>query len=212
MKNPYSSSSKDAHAACAWTEPEDTVTLSSAGAAAAAGFPPRESAGPEQTPPDAYLPENLEALCREYICPACPTRISLEDQRLRNLAEADNLKKRMQREQEEREKYAGEAILSDLLPALDSLDLAIRYAGPEADSGMMQGVSMTRKLLLDALKPHGLIPAGEEGEAFDPQVHEAVGEETRADMPPLHIAVLMQRGYLLKERLLRPAKVMVSRR
>lgn len=157
------------------------------------------------------VPANLAELCREHICPTCPVKAEAEDTRLRSLAEMENFKRRMQREFEERGKYTGEAILADLLPALDSMDLAIRYANSEQDGSLLQGVIMTRKLLLDALKPHGLVTVGEVGEAFDHELHEAVDEESRDDMPPLHVAALMQRGYKLKDRLLRPAKVTVSR-
>ena len=176
--------------------------------------PPRTEPDPaEQQPPSAagpVVPENLEALCREHICPACPAKADAEDLRLRGLAEMENFKRRLLREAEEKGKYAEEAVLSDLLPALDSLDLAIRYSQDE-NSTLMQGVVMTRKLLLDAMKPHGLCPIGEQGEAFDHELHEALGEEERGDLPPLHVAGLMQRGYKLKDRLLRPAKVLVSR-
>jgi len=156
------------------------------------------------------VPENLEALCRERICPSCPDKAEADDMRLRSLAEMENFKRRLQREAEEKEKYAGEAVLTDLLPALDNLDLAIQYA-QDKDSALLQGVIMTRKLLLDALKPHGLCQVGEQGEAFDHELHEALGEEERDDLPPLHVACLMQHGYKLKDRLLRPAKVTVSR-
>ena len=165
----------------------------------------------EQAPAASAIPNNLEALCREHICPTCPTKAEADDARLRSLAEMENFKRRLQREQEEQIKYASESVLADLLPALDSLDLAIRYANADKDAGLLQGVTMTRKLLLDALKPHGLVPVGEEGQPFDHELHEALGEEERGDMPALYIATLMQRGYKLKDRLLRPAKVIVSR-
>jgi len=193
MKNPYANMRNDLFDdAPAWTESGHTE---------------------QQTPPAAEqpaVPENLEALCREFICPACPAKAEADDSRLRSLAEMENFKRRLQREAEEKGKYANEAVLADLLPILDSLDLAVQYA-QDKESTLLQGVIMTRKLLLDALKPHGLHPIGEQGEAFDPELHEALGEEERGDLPPLHIAGLMQRGYKLKDRLLRPAKVMVSR-
>jgi molecular chaperone GrpE len=192
MKNPYANMSNDLFSDTpAWTKPDHA---------------------PQQKPPAAepVMLDNLESLCRESICPTCPTRAEADDLHLRGLAEMENFKRRLQREAEEKEKYAGEAVLADLLPTLDSLDLAIQYA-QDKNSTLLQGVIMTRKLLLDALKPHGLHPVGEQGEAFDPELHEALGEEECGDLPPLHIACLMQHGYKLKDRLLRPAKVMVSR-
>ena len=192
MKNPYANMRNDLFSDTqAWTEPDP-------------------SGQQKASAPEPSVPENLEALCREHICPTCPTKTETDDLRLRSLAEMENFKRRLHREVEEKEKYAGETVLADLLPALDSLDLAIQYA-QDKDSPLLQGVIMTRKLLLDALKPHGFCPVGECGEAFDHELHEALGEEERGDLPPLHIACLMQRGYKLKDRLLRPAKVTVSR-
>lgn len=155
--------------------------------------------------------DSLADRCKAEICPTCPVRAEAEDTRLRALAEMDNFKKRMQREKDEALKYAAEPVLADLLPALDNLELAIRYAGKdEASKDLLMGVVMTHKLLLDVVKQHGLVPVGEEGEAFSPDIHEAVAQEERNDMPPGHVTALHQHGYKLKERLLRPAKVSVS--
>ncbi len=176
----------------------------------------REAAVDTESPETeaATVPDNdLRRRCEETICPECPVRAEAEDVRLRALAEMDNFRKRLQREKDEQMKYAAEGVLADLLPALDSLDLAIQYGGhEEACKGMLTGISMTRKLLLDALKPHGLLPVGEEGETFDPEIHEAVCHEERDDMDAGLVSTLHQRGYRLKERLLRPAKVSVSRK
>lgn len=76
---------------------------------------------------------------------------------------------------------------------------------------MLTGVTMTRKLLLDSLKPYGFAPVGEVGEPFDPEIHEAMSYEDSDDLPANHVSSLMQKGYTLKGRLLRPAKVAVSR-
>ena len=158
---------------------------------------------------DVQLPS--EGLIEDYEAHYTQLKTELEDLRLRSLAEMDNFKRRLQREFDEQSKYAADTVLMDLLPALDNLDLAIRYADKDRDAAMLQGVIMTQKLLLDSLKRHGLEPVGEEAEAFNHELHEAVGEEERQDMPALHVSSLLQRGYKLKDRLLRPAKVMVSR-
>lgn len=156
--------------------------------------------------------DSLAERCKAEICPTCPVKTEADDTRLRALAEMDNFKKRMQREKDEALKYAAEPVLADLLPALDNLELAIRYAGKdEASKDLLMGVTMTHKLLLDVVKQHGLVPVGEEGEPFSPDIHEAVAQEERPDMPAGHVTALHQRGYMLKERLLRPAKVSVSR-
>ncbi|WP_374042281.1 nucleotide exchange factor GrpE [uncultured Desulfovibrio sp.] len=145
--------------------------------------------------------EGLEERCKA----------ELTEMRLRNAAEMDNFKKRLTREHEEQMRYAAEKVLGDLLPTLDNLDLALRYGSKsEACKDMLQGVAMTHKLLLDAVEKHGLKPLGEEGEEFDPNVHEAVGFEDRPDFAPNSVARVLQRGFKLGERLLRPAKVMIK--
>ncbi len=138
-------------------------------------------------------------------------KAEIVEMRLRSAAEMDNFKKRLTREHEEQMRYASEKVLGDLLPTLDNLDLALRYGSKhEACKDMLQGVAMTYKLLLDAVEKHGLKPLGEEGEEFDPNVHEAVGFEDRPDFAPNSVARVLQRGFKLGDRLIRPAKVMVK--
>lgn len=161
---------------------------------------------------EAPVQQTLEERCHAEICPKCTVKQEADDIRLRALAEMDNCKKRLQREYTEQINYATEKVLSDLLPVLDNLDLAIRYGShAEACKDMLIGVTMTRKLMLDALKSHGLDEVGEVGEPFNPEIHEAIAYEDRDDLPANHVSSLMQKGYILKGRLLRPAKVSVSR-
>ena len=138
-------------------------------------------------------------------------KASMEDMRLRQAADMENFKKRLHREHQEALRYAAEGVLADLLPTLDNLELALQYGSrDDACKDMMQGVAMTRKLLLDAVAKHGLFPVGEEGERFSPEFHEAVGFEERPDMGAGIVARVLQKGYKLGERLLRPAKVAVT--
>ncbi|MDD4953146.1 MAG: nucleotide exchange factor GrpE [Desulfovibrionaceae bacterium] len=154
--------------------------------------------------------DDLSALCRENVCPGCEVMREAEDIRLRSLADGENLRKRLLREAEETRRYAAESVLADLLPVLDNLDLALAHAeGLEGCRDFLQGVDMTRSVFLDTLRRHGLERAGEPGQAFDPQVHEAVGVAPDADVPEGHVARVVQKGYLLRGRLLRPAKVLV---
>lgn len=156
--------------------------------------------------------EELERLCREKVCPSCDAGKEAEEVRLRALAEMDNFKKRLQRERDEQMRYATESVLADLLPTLDNLDLALQYGSKvEACKDMLMGVEMTRKLLLDALKNHGLEVVGRAGDPFDPEHHEAMGQEESSEVAEGYILRVMQKGYKLKERLLRPAKVMVAK-
>ena len=138
-------------------------------------------------------------------------KAEVEELRLRSAAEMDNFKKRLNREHQEQMRYAAEKVLSDLLPTLDNLDLALHYGSRhDACRDMLQGVAMTRKLLLEAVIKHGLTPLGEEGEEFSPEVHEAMGFEARSELASGVVARVLQRGYKLGDRLLRPAKVMVN--
>lgn len=137
---------------------------------------------------------------------------NLEEERLRLYADMDNMRKRLIREKEEAVKFASENVLKDLLPSLDNLDLAISYGkNNSVCKDLLTGIEMTKKQLLETLEKHGLRGVGKEGEAFDPQFHEAMSQEERDDMEPNHITHLFQKGYLLKDRLLRPAKVVVSK-
>jgi molecular chaperone GrpE len=158
--------------------------------------------------------EELEDLCRESVCPACDVHKAAEEIRLRALADTENVKKRLLRETEELKKYAGESILADLLPILDNLDLALAHTGnlDGACKNFVIGVDMTRKLFLDAVKGHGLVQVeAARGAAFNPEIHEAVGTMEEGDLDDNSIAQVVQRGYTLKGRLLRPAKVMVNK-
>lgn len=158
--------------------------------------------------------EELEALCRESVCPECDVHKEAESTRLRALADAENIKKRLLREAEEMKKYAGESILADLLPVLDNLDLALAHTGnlDAACKNFVIGVDMTRKLFLDAVKGHGLEAVeAVRGAEFNPEIHEAVGTVEEGDLGDNQVAQIVQGGYFLKGRLLRPAKVMVNK-
>lgn len=142
----------------------------------------------------------------------CPKCAEAEKARLLALADLENARKRLAREKEEYLKFAGESVIADILPALDNLDLALAYApeGPECKNFVI-GVDMTRKLLLDALAKHGLQAIGALGETFDPAFHEAVEMKSNPDYASGQICGLINKGYRLKDRLLRPARVAVCK-
>ncbi|MDR2124860.1 MAG: nucleotide exchange factor GrpE [Desulfovibrio sp.] len=155
----------------------------------------------------------LAALCRERICPACPEKKEADEQRLRAAADLDNAGKRLAREREEQARFASVAVLSAIIPSLDNLDLALQHAAPDAAcKNFVTGVRMTRKLLGDALAAHGLEQIGQVGEEFDPAVHEAVGTEDFPDVAAGCVGKLLTAGYKLRERLLRPARVLVCKK
>ncbi len=173
-----------------------------------------ESSGngvPDTSPP--LSDEQLVALCRQRVCPECSVKKEAEEIKLRSLADLDNARKRLAREKDEQVRFAAEAVLSDILPSLDNLDLALQHAGShEACKNFVVGVQMTRKLMLDALQKHGLVQVGAMGEEFDPSRHEAVGMQDVPEVPEGYVCGLLSYGYTLKDRLLRPARVMVCKR
>lgn len=184
-----------------------------------AGPPEQPAAAPEfsmdgggdslSVAPDDRLREE----CERRLCPACPAKKDADDACLRALADLDNAKKRLAREREEQIRFAAEAVLSEIIPSLDSLDLALQHAGNHENcKDFVVGVRMTRKLLQEALAKHGLAQAGSVGEEFNPALHEAVGMVNAPDVPDNHICALLSNGYTLNGRLLRPARVMVCKK
>lgn len=136
----------------------------------------------------------------------------LEDKLLRMAAEQDNFRKRMQRERETSLKYAEETILREILPSLDNLERAVEQCkcSPDAEA-LLSGVEMTCKGLLNTLEKFGVKPLAGEGRPFDPNFHEAVAMESSAEVPENQILQEYQKGYMFKDRLIRAAKVVVSK-
>ena len=158
-----------------------------------------------ETPNEEPAPQNAEEQ------PQRDVDAEINEMRLRMAAEMENFKKRLEREVQEQKRYASEKVLSDLLPALDNLDLALQYGSThEACKDMMLGIEMTRKQLLEAVAKSGLVSVGNAGEQFDPAIHEAIGMEPNPDLEKGAVSKVLQRGYKLGDRLLRPAKVMVN--
>jgi len=134
------------------------------------------------------------------------------DRRLRGLAEAENLKKRLLKEKEDFQKYATESLVGELLPVLDHLDLALTHGrDKEACKDFVVGVDMTRKAFVDILARHGVEEFGKVGETFSPEAHEALSMVTVSGLADNVVAQVVQHGYTLRGRLLRPAKVLVNK-
>jgi molecular chaperone GrpE len=132
---------------------------------------------------------------------------------LRTVADAENFKKRLQREKEEQTRYANESFMRELLPVVDNLERALEHSEVGADQGgLVEGLNMTLKGFLDALTRFGCTRVEAAGKPFDPNFHEAVSQEESADHEPNTVLRELQKGYMLKERLLRPAMVLVSKR
>lgn len=131
---------------------------------------------------------------------------------VRSLAETDNLKKRSQKEKEEWIKFANESLIKQLLPVVDNLEKALAHSNDEnALHGLREGVELTRKGLMDTLKKAGLEEVQAAGEPFDPNFHEAVSAQVDDTTEPATILQELQKGYLLNQRLIRPAMVIISK-
>jgi len=134
------------------------------------------------------------------------------DRYVRQVAELDNFKKRAAREREESSRYANENLVRDLLPIIDNLERAIAH-GASGGNGkpLVEGVDMVLKGFLDTLSKHGVQPVEAVGLAFDPAQHEALAQVDSADYQPNTVIEQHQKGYLMRDRLLRPALVTVSK-
>lgn len=130
----------------------------------------------------------------------------------RALADLDNFRKRMAREKSEAIQYANRNLLEQLLPIIDNFEMGLKAASSlEGDSAMiLEGMSMVFKQISDFLTDQGVEVIPSDGLVFDPNVHEAVKQESDPVVPEGHIIFTMRRGYRLKERLLRAATVVVS--
>ncbi len=131
-----------------------------------------------------------------------------KDRYLRTLADFENFRKRSEREKTDFYKYAMAGVLKDILPVLDNFDRALDHA--EQGDEFHKGILLIYKQLFDALQKHGLKPIDESGVKFDPNIHEAVLREEDSSVPSHTVTGVLQKGYFLHDRLLRPAMVKVA--
>jgi molecular chaperone GrpE len=132
----------------------------------------------------------------------------LKNRYLRTLADFDNLRKRTEREKSDFFRYATAAVLKDILPILDNFDRALEHS--VADDEFHKGIELIYKQLYDILYKHGLRPIDEVGVHFDPNFHEGVVREEDPTVPSHTVTMILQKGYFLHDRLLRPAMVKVA--
>ena len=133
---------------------------------------------------------------------------SLKDQLLRTRAEFDNIRKRLTREKEESLRYANQAILSDLLPLLDHLELGLQAATTTTDAAsVVAGVKLIQSQFDRFLTDHGVTPIEALGKPFDPHWHEALSQEPSPGKPEGLVLHQRRRGYKIGDRLLRPSSV-----
>jgi molecular chaperone GrpE len=132
----------------------------------------------------------------------------LRDRYLRLLADFENFRRRGEREKADFYKYALAGVLKDLLPVLDNFDRSLEHA--EEGDDFHKGVLLIYKQLFDVLQKNGLKPIEESNVPFDPNIHEAVVREEDPSVPSHTVTAVLQKGYFLHDRLLRPAMVKVA--
>ncbi|MDG1987134.1 MAG: nucleotide exchange factor GrpE [Halieaceae bacterium] len=137
----------------------------------------------------------------------------MRDQVLRHQAEVQNVKRRAEQDVEKARKYALERFCNELLPIVDSLEMAILSASPdqEESESILKGIKLTLKMFVDTLAKFNLEQIDPEGEPFDPKLHQAVSMVENNEVEPNTVLSVMQRGYVLSGRLIRPAMVVVSK-
>ncbi|MEH6417179.1 nucleotide exchange factor GrpE [Pseudomonas sp. CGJS7] len=133
----------------------------------------------------------------------------LREDSLRERAELDNQRKRVARDIEMARKFANERLLGDLLPVIDSLEAGLAAAGEDA-GGLRQGMELTLRQLLKMAGDYGLVAVDPTGQPFNPEHHQAMSMVPAPGVAPNHVVQVYQKGWLLNERLLRPALVVVA--
>lgn len=135
-----------------------------------------------------------------------------QDSALRAQADAANVQRRAEAEIDKARKFALERFVGELLPVVDNLERALEAAGAnDAAKPIIEGVELTLKSLTDALQKNGVAPVDPMGEPFDPQTAQAMSMVENTDVEPNTVTAVMQKGYSLNGRLIRPAMVMVSK-
>ncbi|MEG3109777.1 MULTISPECIES: nucleotide exchange factor GrpE [Pantoea] len=141
------------------------------------------------------------------------SQTGVRDAQLRAQAEIENIRRRAEMDVEKAHKFALEKFANELLPVIDSLERAMEVANKEDEklASMIEGIELTLKSLLGAVRKFGVEVIGETGVPFNPEVHQAMSMMESEDFEPNHVMLVMQRGYTLNGRLLRPAMVAVAK-
>lgn len=138
---------------------------------------------------------------------------ALEDRALRAQAEMQNVQHRAQKEHQQFLKYEGQSLAKEILPALDSLQLALQVEADDAAAQQLKkGIEMTYNALIKALNDHGITEIKALNEPFDPRIHQAIQTaEKKADQETDEVVSVLQAGYMIQDRVLRPAMVVVAK-
>jgi molecular chaperone GrpE len=173
------------------------------------GEPP-EGVEPNSAPTEE-LPNDTEEL-KNLLAQKTEEAQENYDRYLRLAAELENIKKRQERETAELRQFANENLLKELVPVLDNLERALEHGRQaEAPEALMEGLDLVSQDFLKVLGRFGVTPINSVGERFDPAYHHAVMEEEAPEVEDQTVLKELQKGYLLQNRLLRPAMVVVSR-
>ena len=171
-----------------------------------------ESAGADAAEEEIPLEEMSAEQLLEALEEAQAAVLTAKDQALRAQAEAENVRRRALRDVEHAHKFALERFAAELLPVIDSLEKSVEAASGDSEpEAIAEAVELSLKLALAAMEKSGLTRIDPEGEPFDPEFHEAMGMLESADAEPGSVLHVLQKGYLLNERLVRAAKVMVAK-
>ena len=161
-----------------------------------------EGATTAATDPAPVLAEEIDELRKE--------RDGLHDRLLRQAAEFDNYRKRVERERRDTAQYAATEFLQDLLPVVDDFERALQTDAPGSES-YRQGLEIIHRGLMDMLRKRGVTPIDAVGTDFDPQLHQAVSYEEDSERRDGEVTEEFRRGYRLGDKLLRPAMVKVAK-
>ena len=151
------------------------------------------------------MKEEFEARCKEAD--------EVTDRYTRLQAEFENFRRRSLKEKQEALQYGQQNLIKDLLATVDNLERALEHAAPgqEADlSSVLEGVALVQREFLTALGKLGVKQVDPAGEAFDPNYHEAMGQVPAEGVEPNSVVQVLQKGYVLQDRMLRPARVLVA--
>ena len=163
-----------------------------------------ESATLDQAAELAKLREQLESKMKEAK--------ENYDRYLRQVAELENFRKRAGRERDDAIRFANEALVKDLLPVVDNLERAVAHSKDGGNGKpLVEGVEMVLKAFFDILAKHGVVPIAAVGRPFDPEKHEAMAQIESGTYEPNTVVEEYHKGYLLRDRLLRPALVSVAK-
>ena len=190
---------------------------------------PAQATPPVGEPP-ANAPAPETAAPNEAVAPAPPVTLATQeyeelrgraakadehwDRLVHTTADFENFRKRAAREKQDAIRYANESLITRLLPALDSLDAALsaaQKAGDPATVALAQGVGLVQQQFKAALAEAGLEEVDATGQVFDPNWHEAISQQDSTDVPEGQVLQQLRKGYKLRDRLLRPATVVVAK-